>query len=100
MKRIRMGTLEELAGGKTLEKRILAQRIAVFAAAGELFGIEADCKHMKATLARGEVRDGVLTCAWHGWQYDLRTGNCLTRPGMRLKRYEVEVVDGEVYLIL
>jgi nitrite reductase/ring-hydroxylating ferredoxin subunit len=100
MQRIKMGKLSELAAGKTLEKRILARRIAVFISDGEVFGIEADCKHMKASLASGAVQDGILTCSWHGWQYDLRTGECLTRPGTKLKRYSVEVTGEEVFVII
>ncbi len=100
MQRIKMGNVSELAEGQGIEKRILARRLAVIKSNGELFGIEGDCKHMKATLAKGGVKDGILTCRWHGWQYDLRTGACLTQVGTKLKRYEVEVVDGDIYLLV
>ena len=55
---------------------------------------------MKASLAKGAVQDGILTCSWHGWRYDLRTGECLTRPGTKLKRYDVEVTDEDVFVLL
>ncbi len=43
------------------------------------------CPHRKADLASfGSVVDGVLTCAVHGWQFDLATGRCLTSEDCRL----------------
>ena len=92
-----MGRLSDLPPGGVIEKRIMARRVAVFNHEGCLYGIESDCKHMRASLANGEVADGVVKCKWHGWRYELETGNCLDLEGARLKRYEVEVVDGDVF---
>lgn len=99
MLKIKMGKIADLPPGKSLEKRILAKRIAVFNIEGKLYGIEADCKHMKASLAQGEVIDGILTCRWHGWRYDLASGDCLTQPGMKLKKYDI-LVDGDDVFVL
>jgi nitrite reductase (NADH) small subunit/3-phenylpropionate/trans-cinnamate dioxygenase ferredoxin subunit len=98
--RIRMCRLEQIPAGQAVEKRILARRVAVFNDNGTLYGIEADCKHMKASLAAGEVSNGVVTCNWHHWKYDLKTGECIGRPGMRLRIYPIEVVEGEVFLLV
>jgi len=83
-----------------LEKRILARRILVVRHKGELYGIEGDCKHMKASLKSGEIRDGVITCQWHGWEYELATGKCLTVKRMNLKTYEVELEGDDIYVTL
>ena len=41
----------------------------------------------------------VLTCPWHGWQFDVESGRMLFATGdRRLSTYHVEVSDGEVYL--
>ena len=78
----------------------MARRVAVFNDNGKLYGIEADCKHMKASLASSSVQNGVVTCRWHGWQYLLATGKCLTVDGVQLKTYEVDVVNGDVWLVM
>lgn len=67
---------------------------------GRLIGFQSECAHMRASLAKGEIVDGVLTCPWHGWQYDVASGECLTVAGHRLKQFRVEVVDDTVYLWL
>ncbi|MDX6380192.1 MAG: UDP-MurNAc hydroxylase [Rubrobacteraceae bacterium] len=49
------------------------------------FMVQRSCPHLKADLTRfGEVKDGVLTCMMHGWQFDLATGRCLTSDDARL----------------
>ncbi|MBU0983082.1 MAG: Rieske (2Fe-2S) protein [candidate division Zixibacteria bacterium] len=93
-----MGKVTDLPPGRSLEKRIMARRIAVFNDGGRLYGIESDCKHMRASLANGDVADGVVTCRWHGWKYDLETGECLTNDGFRLKRYDVTVIGDDIIL--
>lgn len=95
-----MCSLDEIPPGMILEKRILARRYAVVNDGERLFGIESECKHMKASLSKGKIENGVIECPWHGWRYDLGSGDCLNFPGSKLKQYDLEVVDDKVYLIL
>ena len=49
------------------------------------YRIQRRCPHLKADLTRfATIEDGVLTCALHGWQFELETGRCLTSDGRRL----------------
>lgn len=100
MTKIKMGKLSDVPPGTAIEKRILARRIAIVNDNGTLYGIEADCKHMKASLVTGAVADGIVTCKWHGWKYDLATGECLGRPGMKLKKYEIVIEGNDLYLVM
>jgi nitrite reductase/ring-hydroxylating ferredoxin subunit len=54
---------------------------------------------MRASLAGGSVKDGLVTCKWHHWRYSLETGECLNLKGARLKRYEVKVEGDDVYVL-
>jgi UDP-MurNAc hydroxylase len=48
--------------------------------------IERWCPHRQADLTRfGEIRDGVLTCSLHHWQFDLESGRCLTSDDRHLR---------------
>ncbi len=48
--------------------------------------VQRRCPHLRADLARfGSVTDGVLTCALHGWRFDLNTGRCLTAAGHAIR---------------
>ena len=45
------------------------------------------------------VREGrVARCPWHQWEFDITTGVNLADPEKRVRTYEVDVTDGQVYL--
>jgi len=47
--------------------------------------IQKRCPHLKADLERfAEVRNGILTCTMHGWQFELATGRCITSDDRHL----------------
>lgn len=100
MNRIKMGKLSELAPGSILEKQVLARRVAVVNDGGNIFGIESECKHMRASLATGGIKEGRLVCRWHGWTYDLDSGECLSNAGFRLRKYDVEIDGDDVYVLI
>jgi UDP-MurNAc hydroxylase len=67
-----------------------AKRAPLTAATEEIerggYVMERYCPHRRADLAIfGEIDGGVLTCALHGWQFDLETGRCLTADDRRLR---------------
>lgn len=60
----------------------------------EGFSVQRRCPHLRADLTRfGSVRDGILTCELHGWEFDLATGRCLTSDDRRL--YTRRISEGE-----
>ena len=73
-------------------------RIAVFGTEDGLRAVENVCRHIGNPLDDGFVKDGVVTCPWHGWQYDLRTGEHLTVFGRRtgLRTFPVRAEGDEV----
>jgi len=76
----------ELPGGDEL---------AVYNVGGEFYATENFCPHKGAPLSEGVLCDHVIECALHGWQFDVRSGECLT-VNDRIKSYRVRVEDGLV----
>nr|WP_294694249.1 Rieske (2Fe-2S) protein [uncultured Friedmanniella sp.] len=91
--------------------------IGLFRVGEEVVAWRNHCPHMAAPVCRGVVsgtrlpsavyvyrpgRDGeILQCPWHGWEFDLLTGEHLAAGSTAaLRGYPVEVVDGAVYLHL
>ncbi|MED5374435.1 MAG: NifU family protein [Myxococcota bacterium] len=58
------------------------------------------CTHLGMPLDTGELSQGILTCRYHGFQYILATGECITAPEVQLPRYPVRVQDGRVQIQL
>jgi nitrite reductase/ring-hydroxylating ferredoxin subunit len=73
---------------------------AVFADGDDLYVTDAACPHNGGPLAEGLVRDGVVTCPWHWYSYELATGRCRTAAGYELRRYPVVLVGGRPHAAL
>lgn len=59
--------------------------------------IDNACPHAGGNLAGGEVKNGIVTCRWHQWEFDLRTGRCTHSDRARVKHYPAEIRDGVVW---
>ena len=61
------------------------------------------CPHQYGPIAEGRIEDGQVICPWHGWEYDLETGeNPFARDDLARKvpRAPVIVEEGEVFIDL
>jgi nitrite reductase (NADH) small subunit len=73
------------------------RRYAVFNSGGQLEVTDARCPHNGGPLTDGVVRDGAVICPWHWYCFDLRTGECRTVAGYRLRKYPVLSRDGRLF---
>jgi nitrite reductase/ring-hydroxylating ferredoxin subunit len=67
--------------------------LAIYNVDGEYYATENFCPHKGAPLSEGILCGPVVECGWHGWQFDVRTGRCLTVPET-IKTYELKIEDG------
>lgn len=54
------------------------------------------CAHLGLALDDGDVEDGIITCPFHGFRYDLSSGECLTAPAVQLQPHAVRVVGSRI----
>ncbi|MDQ3761641.1 MAG: Rieske 2Fe-2S domain-containing protein [Actinomycetota bacterium] len=53
--------------------------------------VQRRCPHLRADLTKfGSIENGVLTCALHGWRFDLATGRCLASGGHEIRATRTE----------
>ncbi|MEK7878673.1 MAG: Rieske (2Fe-2S) protein [candidate division NC10 bacterium] len=64
----------------------------------QLFAYVDRCPHAGAPLRIGKRRGEELTCAWHGWTFNLLTGNAVPDPAFQLTRLPVKI-EGERVLV-
>ena len=67
--------------------------IAVYKVDGEFYAIDNSCPHRGAPLSEGMLCGHVIECGLHGWQFDVRTGECLTVRDV-IKTYKLKVEEG------
>jgi nitrite reductase/ring-hydroxylating ferredoxin subunit len=69
--------------------------LAVYNVNGEFYATENFCPHRGASLAEGILCGHIVECGWHGWQFDVRTGECLTVTE-KLKTYKVTTEEAVI----
>jgi nitrite reductase/ring-hydroxylating ferredoxin subunit len=93
-------SLERLRRDRQVVAKLAGKQIALFAANDAIYACNNRCPHEGYPLREGTLADDcVLTCNWHGWKFDLRTGDNLLQ-GDRLRTYPTKVVDGTVWVDL
>lgn len=70
--------------------------VALFHLDGEYYAIDNTCVHRGGPLGEGMCDGIVVTCPWHGWQYDVTNGECQNVPGEGVERYEVRIEGDDV----
>jgi nitrite reductase/ring-hydroxylating ferredoxin subunit len=88
--------VEEVPPGTVRTVRAGDQEIALARVGDEFYATKPKCLHLQGPLGEGRLEDHVLTCPWHGWQYDVRTGENEFDHAIALETYDVRVEDGEV----
>ena len=65
---------------------------------GSVRVLDNECCHVGGPLVDGAVKDGCVICPWHGWTYDLTTGERQTAfgPMEGVRTYRAWVEDGQV----
>ena len=105
--------LDDLAVG---ERRIIAvgdRSIGVFNTGSQIVAVLNICPHAFAPVCRGKLsgttlpskpgefiwgnENEILRCPWHGWEFDLHSGKCLS-DRRRLKRFPVVIRDERIFV--
>lgn len=112
MARFIVAAVDEIPPGGRKIVTVAGRSIGIFNLNGEFFALRNRCPHQGGPLCEGKTfgmvearvpgeiaysRPGeILTCAWHGWEYDIRTGQSWCEPErLRVRRYEVQVASGD-----
>jgi 3-phenylpropionate/trans-cinnamate dioxygenase ferredoxin subunit len=111
MERHVVATVGEIAPGGSKLVTVKGRPIALFNVEGEYFAFFDTCPHAGASLCRGKIVRPVesrepgsyrlvherpmLRCPWHGWQFDVRSGEAWCDPQtLKARNYPVAVASG------
>lgn len=95
-----LGQADDIRIGTSQVFFVEGREISVFRRVGGWYAIDNHCPHRGASLAAGQCGESVVTCPWHHWQFDLRTGEAIGRPGIRIGTHPLEVRNGELWITL
>jgi nitrite reductase/ring-hydroxylating ferredoxin subunit len=74
------------------------QILALYNVDGTLHALDGVCPHQGGPLGKGELRGCVVTCPWHGWQFDVCTGQHQFSPTVVQPGFAVRT-DGDDILV-
>lgn len=82
--RLDLGALAEVRARAPFVVDLGGRAFRVLELDGELVAHAATCPHWLGPLDRAPVRDGCVTCPWHGYRFDVRTGASVDGRGLAL----------------
>ena len=110
-----VGKTDDFVEGQGTVIEIAGRSVGIYNVNGNFFAVLNYCPHEGAPVCLGKVRgttlpvrrvcfqwgrEGeILACPWHGWEFDLLSGECLT-DRRKLHRFPVQVDEGTVYVTL
>ncbi len=84
------GTGKEFVAGSRI--------VALFQVDGRFHAMDGICAHAGGPVAKGQLTGCVVTCPWHGWQYDVTTGKHCLNDRIRQEHFPVTVEGENVFV--
>jgi nitrite reductase/ring-hydroxylating ferredoxin subunit len=70
--------------------------IALFNVDGTFYALDGICPHQGGPLGKGTLAGCLVTCPWHGWQFDVTTGQHVANPSLTQAGIPVKVEGDDV----
>ena len=98
MSKILAGKTSEITPGKMQKISVDGRDILVVNIDGSYFALDDSCTHSGASLSEGKLEPSVVTCGWHGAEFDCKTGKLVKFPAKirGLATYNVVVESDDV----
>ncbi|HEV7179953.1 MAG TPA: Rieske 2Fe-2S domain-containing protein [Candidatus Baltobacteraceae bacterium] len=95
---VRVAHAAALPPGSACFVMIERYEVALFNVEGTIYALENTCPHQGGPLADGYLEGALITCPWHAWCFDVRTGKMTLGDFASVPRFGVRVDDGEIFV--
>lgn len=90
--------LTDLEPGSCLSVEVEGIGVALFNVDGNIYALDNTCPHAGGPLGEGLLHGDVVECPWHGWQFNVRTGEKPQNPDFNVSCYPVEIKEGLIHV--
>jgi len=95
----RAACLADLPAGGCKLVEVRGTPVVLARVGDQVYACDSTCSHQGGPLGEGVLRGTRLTCPWHGWMYDVRSGQCLLPAlGGAIATYPVRIESGEIWV--
>lgn len=95
---ISVADANSLRPGQGRTVHVQGREFAIYNLDGEFYAIDDKCPHRGGPLGSGCLENGSVFCPLHGWEFDLKTGECRSNPERPVKSYPTRIENGQVLL--
>lgn len=95
---VRVASVDEVPPGTGKVVMFWGREVGLFNLNGRVEAIDNICPHSARPIGTLGFDGNAVTCLWHGLTFNLDTGMCPEAPHYRVKKYRVQVTDGEIFL--
>jgi len=95
---LRAARKDEIPAGSIREFQVNGATIALANVDGNFYAIHNTCLHRRGPLGQGELEGQVVTCPWHGWQYDVSSGKVVMNPAVGVQTFAVELRGEDIFV--
>lgn len=93
---VRVSPAAALLPGQSRAVTVGRYEVALFNVAGDVYALENACPHQGGPLADGFLEGELVTCPWHAWCFDVRTGKMTLGDFANVPRFEVRIENGSI----
>jgi len=93
---VKVASLSQLAAGTGRAVEANGRSIALFNVNGKVYATDNACLHQGGPIGEGMLEEEVVTCPWHMWQYNVRTGESLEDSMLKVETYPVRVSGDDI----
>ena len=97
---VRATAIADIAPGTIHQVAVNGKTLAIANVGGEFHAIDNICLHRGGPLGDGPLEGKIVTCPWHGWQYDVTTGRIVQNASVGVACYKTEVRGGDIFVDL
>ena len=97
---ISVAKASDIPPGEGRELIAAGRMVALFNLDGTFHALDGICPHQGGPLGKGALTGCIITCPWHGWQYDVRTGQHQSIASLVQPPFEVKVEGDDVLVLI
>lgn len=98
---IKIAKTHDIPEGEVRSFVVDNEMVAVFNINNEYYALKDQCSHMELPLSDGLVDGDKVTCAYHGAEFEIKTGKVLCPPAVEpVENYKVMIEGDDIYIDL
>lgn len=92
--------VDQVPEDRGLTVHVGSRELALFNIGGHFYALDGECPHRGGPLGEGITENGHVYCPLHGWEFDVKTGECIGNPEKRVDCFPARVLNGKVEICL